>query len=72
MSRAEAARDLGPSACPIHRSAWNGRSTHFALTAFWEVRREPVLPLPEGGWHVILASSHLTPKGEEAHERRVG
>jgi hypothetical protein len=27
---------------------------------FSEVRREPVLPLPGGGWHGILAPSHLT------------
>jgi hypothetical protein len=33
---------------------------NFAITEFWEVRREPVLPLPGGGWHGILAPSHLT------------
>jgi hypothetical protein len=44
----------------ILRTSPVGNSANFVLRAFWEVRREPVLPLPGGWWHEILAPSHLT------------
>jgi len=34
----------------------------------WEVGREPVLPLPGGGWHRIMDPSHPKTSGDNTQE----
>ena len=51
-----------PSSRPIHRSAWNRNSTHFAQTALWEVRHTLAIPSYSNDmatWHTDLPCSRL-------------